>query len=285
MLLLGAHFSISGGYHKAIEQAGKLKCNVVQLFLKNSVQWKTKPLSNKELKHLNELKDKYGIKFLIAHNTYLINIANKESPHYEKSLKLLEWEIKRAQEINANYYVLHPGSNPYNAIKGCMEASESLNSVLQNFQKFKIKILIENSAGQGNSIGKTFEELKLIINKCQFKENLGVCLDTCHLFAAGYPINTKTGYKHTLKLIDEIIGIDKVKLLHLNDSKREAGSKVDRHFHIGKGKIGINLFKWIMNDKLWKEIPKLIETPKESNPYYWDSLNLNTLRNLIEMQN
>jgi deoxyribonuclease-4 len=278
MPIIGIHLSISGGPFRALEKAKELKLQAVQIFLKNSNRWIAKPYTGDVVKQFFEARSSVpGIK-IFSHAGYLINLAGSGET-LKKSLDSLSDEMDRAARLDIEHIVLHPGSHGgCGAGSGIERSAESLSLVISKNQK--TKILLETTAGQGSSIGHRFEYLRSIIDKTSRGEALGVCLDTCHIFAAGYDITTEKKLNAVIGEFDDILGIDKLKLIHINDSKRECGSKVDRHEHIGKGRIGTRVFSLILNHPRLKTIPMILETPK-FNDDEADRMNLKKVRMLI----
>lgn len=278
MHILGVHLSVSGGMHLALEKAKELGIQAVQIFLKNSNRWISRPYSDEEIRLFNEARARIpGIR-VIAHTGYLINLAG-EGDTLSKSIEALGDEISRASLLGIDSLVLHPGSHGGRGLdSGIARVADSLNRLLD--RKQKPMILLETTAGQGNSIGHRFEHLSSIIDRVSLKSKLGICLDTCHLFASGYDFTEKSKINSVMKEFDYLIGLDRLRLIHLNDSKRECGSKIDRHEHIGKGRIGTAGFSLILNSPKFKHIPFILETPK-FNDDEADILNLKTVRRLI----
>lgn len=260
-ILLGAHMSIAGGVEKAILRGEKIGCRTIQMFTKSTNQWKAKSLSKKEIETFKNLYKKSSINPICAHTSYLINLSSPEKDMYQKSVQSIQMEIDRCRLLNIPYLILHPGSTKGKDVSfGIKRVSDALNKVYSRKSECNVMICIETTAGQGNNIGYRFEHIKEIIERTHIQT--GVCLDTSHIFAAGYDIRNKKTYTQTLNEFDKIIGIDKLKVIHLNDSKKELGSRKDRHEHIGKGFIGPQAFRLLMNDKRLKKIPKILETPK-----------------------
>jgi deoxyribonuclease-4 len=281
-LLLGAHISIGGGVSKAPERGASLGCNTIQIFLKNANQWKGKALTPDEIEEFKEKRKTLGIDPVIGHDSYLINLGSPDKELRCKSEEALIDEINRCILLNIQFFVMHPGAHLGSGEKeGLDRIKDSLNLVIQKTRSFKGTILLETTAGQGTQLGYRFEHLKTIIDGIEEKGRVGVCFDTCHVFAAGYDIREKDEMDRTFNAFDRIIGLSYLKLFHLNDSFRELGSRVDRHHHIGMGKIGIWAFSNIIKNPLFKEIPKIIETPKGSSfNDLWDRINLDRLRSL-----
>lgn len=279
MRKIGVHLSISGGLHKALQKAGELNLQAVQIFLKNSNRWETRPYNEEDITAFLNARAAMPDIAVFAHSGYLINLAGIGDVH-TKSLTALADELHRADQMGIDYLVLHPGSHGGRGLDtGIETVAESLNII---FGKSKnTKILLETTAGQGFSIGHRFEHLRSIMDKTSYHQRLGVCLDTCHVFAAGYDISQKKSYRSILSEFNSIIGLKKMKLIHLNDSKKECGCMVDRHEHIGKGRIGDEGFRLLLNDNNLKNIPMILETPKFNNDEA-DKNNLRTIRRLIK---
>ena len=279
-LLAGAHMSIAGGMHKAFERGKLVRCKTIQVFLKNSNQWKAKPLTEEGRILFTEAQCSSGIYPVLAHDSYLINLASPDAKLHQKSLRAFIEEMKRAKFLGIPYLVLHPGAHVGAGIKaGCARVAGALRQALFAVEATPI-ILIENTAGQGSSLGSRFEELASILEQIQIPGRVGVCLDTCHAFAAGYDIRTEDHYNETMREFDRLIGVEKILAFHLNDSKKDLGSRVDRHFHIGRGCIGLAAFRFLVNDSRFTRIPKILETPKGTGSRE-DKRNLATLRSLV----
>jgi deoxyribonuclease IV len=281
-LLLGAHFSISGGMHRAIEEARSYQCKVLQLFTKNATTWRERTLSEKDIDIFNQARELSGIRIIVAHTSYLINIAGGHEKKISLSREALKNELIRCGQLGIDFLVLHPGSHMGDGEEtGIMRISQNINEIFNEIKGNRTRLLLETTAGQGSSIGFCFEQLASIIQRIQDRSLVGICLDTCHIFAAGYDISTPAGYRKTINAFDDIIGLEHLHLIHLNDSKKDAGSRVDRHEHIGSGFIGMGTFKFIINDFRFKNIPKIIETPKGKTKLKdWDKINLTRLKNL-----
>ena len=275
-MLLGVHCSISGGLQTAFHEAWFLGIDTFQIFTKNQRQWQEKTINTGEKSmFLNILKNS-AIKIMFSHVSYLINLAGDDNALWERSVKALTSEIQRCNELGLKFTILHPGNTKsLSEQEGIKKTVKALNTVIKATKNSNVKILLENTAGQGSSIGYRFEHLKQIMDGVE-SARIGACLDTCHAFAAGYDIRTKTGFETTMEKLDNIVGLKNIHAIHLNDSKGELGSKLDRHEHIGKGKLGLEPFRQIINR--FKHIPKVIETPKEDN---MDEVNLKVLRKLI----
>jgi deoxyribonuclease IV len=279
-LLAGAHMSIAGGIHRSFERGLIAGCRTIQIFLKNSNQWKAKLLTDLDRALFKDAQKQSGIKPVVAHDSYLINLASPDKSLRKKSIVAFSEEMKRANCLGIPYLVLHPGAHVGAGIEAGIERiSDALKCALETVDP-PVAVVLENTAGQGSSLGHCFEHLAGIMEKISYSDRVGVCLDTCHLFAAGYDIRTEEGYKATMRNFDRLVGIKKIRAFHVNDSKRELGSRVDRHAHIGKGCIGLGAFRCLVNDRRFARIPKILETPKGPG-LEEDIMNLATLRSLI----
>ena len=282
---LGAHMSISGGLYKALLRGEKTGCQVIQIFTRNRSRWKCKALSKKEIDTFHEIRDKTTVIPVAAHNSYLINLASPRSNVAEESFHALLDELGRAELLGLPYLVMHPGAHlGEGEAKGLLRIAEGINRVHDRTEGYNVKILLETTAGQGTSLGYRFEHLAEIIERTESKDRLGVCFDTCHAFAAGYDFRNLTTYKALFRDFDDVIGLNRLMLFHINDSKKELGSRVDRHEHPGGGKIGLQAFSQLLNDDKFSEHPFLLETPKgeNGNGVDLDIINLNLLRGLKE---
>ncbi len=280
-MLLGAHFSIAGGLHRALYEAAAYGCNTLQIFTKNANTWRERVLSKKEIKKFQDAKQETGIRTIAAHTAYLINLAGGERKKLIRSCAALKHEMIRCNQLEIPYLVLHPGSHAGDGEEtGIGRIADNLNTVFASTKDLGVRVLLETTAGQGSRIGYRCEHLAAIMEKVSNPSRIGVCLDTCHIFAAGYDISTGDGYRQTINEFDKTIGIDRLYVIHLNDSKREAGSRVDRHEHIGDGFIGLEGFRYIINDHRFRHIPKIIETPKTRYTKDGDAINLRRLRRL-----
>jgi deoxyribonuclease IV len=277
--------SISGGLHLAFERGEEATCNIIQIFTKNATQWKTKPLADEEIEKFKSSWGKSKIKAVMAHDSYLINLASHDENVFKKSLDAFEEEMRRTEALAIPYLVMHPGSHMGKGDNfGINHVAKAFNLLIEKTPGFKMKILIETTAGQGSNIGYRFEHIRDIIDLVNDKDRVGACFDTCHVFAAGYELRNKEDYEKTFKRFDMIIGLNKLFAFHLNDSKKDLGSKVDRHEHIGKGFIGLEPFSYLLNDERFKTHPMSIETPKEDDDDM-DKENLKVLRSLINQKN
>jgi deoxyribonuclease-4 len=273
--------SISGGLHLAIDRAVAAGCGVVQIFTRNSNQWKGKPVSDADTALFRSKLAASGLHEVISHDIYLINLAAPPGETRDKSVAAFRDELETCARLGINKVVMHPGSHladsPQNGLGRVIEAFDQL---FADVPQFEGKVLVETTAGQGSNLGRTFEELGTIISGSRFPEKFGVCFDTCHTFAAGYDTATEEGYRDTMAQFDRLIGIERLECFHFNDSKKGLGSRVDRHEHIGQGTLGLNPFRFILNDPRFVNVPKILETPKGDNDEM-DAVNLGVLRGLI----
>lgn len=280
--LLGAHTSTQGGVSAAITLAEKLNFTAIQIFTKNNNQWKGKALSEKEAEEFKQKLAASSIKVVVSHDSYLINLCSSKPELLEKSREAFVDELERCEMLGIPYLNFHPGAHGgMGEQDGIKLIAESLNLAHQKTKNYKVKSMLEATAGQGTAIGYTFEHLKNIIDLVDEKERMCVCIDTAHIFAAGYDIKDKKNYNKVIKDFDEIIGLDLLKCFHMNDCKKPLASRVDRHEHIGKGFIGLEGFTNIMNDKRLFHIPKILETPKGKEQLE-DLENIKTLKSLCK---
>ena len=278
--LLGAHMSIAGGIEKSLLRGHELKCNTIQIFTKSSRSWHEKQLKESEIIAFHEAEKKTGIDPVISHCNYLVNLASPDRSIYQKSVSSMFSEMERCELLGIECLVMHPGSHKGSGeAAGIEKIADAINLLHQKTSGFRVKILLETTAGQGTNLGYRLEQIAGIIERVEEKSRIEFCLDTCHVFAAGYELRTEDGYQKIFKDVEELIGMEKLKVLHLNDSRGDCGSRVDRHEHIGKGMIGEMPFRWIMNDEHLKNIPKIIETPKVENN---DRDNLQLLRSFCD---
>ena len=280
-ILLGAHMSISGGVHIAIERARSIDCTAMQMFVKNNMQWFARPLTRDEVRAFVEHRQRAELLSIFAHANYLINLAATNPLFHANSIRALSKELASANQLELPFLVLHPGAHRGAGEEAALaKIIASINKVFRKIPKVKTKIALETTAGQGSCVGHRFEHLAHIVDNVREPERLCICLDTAHLFAAGYDIGTESGIRKTFREFDRKIGLDRLVAIHLNDSKTGRGSRVDRHEHIGKGKIGLVAFRFIMRDRRLNKIPKVLETPKGKD-LREDVMNLQTLRALV----
>lgn len=280
-MYLGAHMSISGGLHRAIQLGDSINCGAIQLFTKNNNRWMSKELTEEEISLFKETWSGSGVKKIVAHTGYLINLANP-TDNLQKSMDSMDLEIRRAEQLGIPYLVLHPGSHLGQGEKeGIRRISDSLNMLVGRYPDYKVKILLETAAGQGTNIGYKFEHIAEILEQVDDLSHYGVCFDTCHSFSAGYDLRSEEVYNQTFESFDKLIGLKYLEVIHLNDSKTGLGSRRDRHEMIGEGELGIEPFRLLMNDQQFKDIPMILETPKEDG-LESDQKNLNILYSLID---
>lgn len=278
----GAHMSISGGLHLAVDRAVAAGCNVMQVFTRNSNQWKGKAISEADALRFREKFEASGLHEVISHDIYLINLASGAGEMRDKSINAFQDELETCAKLGINKVVMHPGSHLKDSPElGLERVSAAFDQIFEVTAKFTGKVLLETTAGQGTNLGWKFEDLQAIISLSKYPEKFGICFDTCHTFAAGYDITKENGYIATMEQFDRIIGIEKLQCFHLNDSKKGLGSRVDRHDHIGQGALGLDPFRFIVNDKRFATVPKILETPKGDNDDM-DAVNLGILRGLVQ---
>lgn len=264
-LLLGAHISTAGGFDKALVRAESIGCTALQIFTKNNRQWASKPISEKESADFKSALANSSIRSLMAHATYLINIGSNQKDTLNKSLTLLLHELERCDKLGIPYLILHPGSYGSGDIEQCLATIvTSLDHVFDQYNG-NTMLLLENMAGQGSSVCYSFEHLAQIRAHVHHKNSIGICFDTCHAFAAGYDMRTVNTYADVWHEFDAIIGLSNLKAFHINDSKKPLGSHVDRHANIGQGVLGLEPFRLLFNDPRFFDIPKILETPCNSD--------------------
>lgn len=284
MPLLGAHMSIAGGYYKAIDAAGALGMETCQVFTKNNNQWRAKEISPAEAKLFAESLERHQIRHPLSHASYLINLAAEADELWQKSIAGMVVELQRAAALSIPYVVVHPGAGVKLTEEAAIaKVSQAINRVHELAGEVGSQILLENTAGQGTTLGRRFEQLAAIIAGVKHEDRVGVCIDTCHAFAAGYPLGTPAEYEAMWNEFDTLLGRSRLQAMHLNDSKKPLGSRVDRHEHIGHGQMGIEPFRLLLNDKRLLETPMYLETEKAENEdgEPWDAVNLRTLRELV----
>jgi len=279
-MLLGAHMSIAGGVFNAFTQGEEFGCTTIQIFTKSSNQWKAKELTEREVEKYHSEQKRTGINPVIAHDSYLINLGSPDSALIKKSRKAFLVEMQRCETLKIPYLVTHPGSHLGKGEEwGIKRIAQSLDWLHERAEGFRVKIALETTAGQGTNLGYRFEQIASMIEQTLEPDRLAVCLDTCHIFAAGYDITAREAYEKTISEFDRIIGLDRLAVIHFNDSKRELGSRVDRHSHIGEGHIGEKSFGFFMKDKRFEKTPKILETPKGEEGEM-DRINLDKLKKL-----
>jgi deoxyribonuclease-4 len=283
--------SIAGGLPRAVDRAQASRCDALQIFTKSVGQWRARPLPSEEVVAFRERLRESGIRPVVAHNSYLINLAAADPALRARSMAALGEEIDRAEILELDGLVMHPGSYTTGTEDaGLKLIADGLSALLRARRRGRTMILLEHTAGQGTNLGHRFEQIARILDLLKWPSRLGVCLDTCHLLTSGYDICSEEGYEKTFCEFDRLIGLDRLKAFHLNDSRKPCGSRVDRHEHIGKGCIGLAPFRRLVNDSRFASLPMLLETPKLDTPASrrrsdvdpWDRRNLKTLRSLID---
>ncbi len=262
-LLIGAHTSAAGGAHNALLQGKEIGATTIQFFTSNQKRWQGKPIGQEEIALWNEAVKKTGIQTVMSHDSYLINLGSPNEEGLHKSRNAFKEEIKRCHALNVTYLNFHPGAALDGSLEQCLETIvKSLKHLEPEINKGKTRILLETTAGQGSSVGHRFEHLAYIIEHLHKHIPIGVCIDTCHIFSAGYDIRTKQGWENTVKEFDQVIGIKHLHALHVNDSLKPFGARKDRHAQLGLGEIGPECFKAMMEHPDLRELPKYLETPE-----------------------
>jgi len=282
--ILGAHMSITGGYHKAVEAAVAVGCDCLQLFSKNNNQWQCKPISPEAAAQFRDAMRASKITHPLVHDSYLINLASPDPDLWRKSIGAVAEELQRADVLGIPYVVAHPGAYTTGSEKqGLRRIVWALDRVHAMTDPGGAQCLLETTAGQGTALGWKFEHLAAILDGVKEPDRLGVCFDTCHVFAAGYPLAGEKEYRATMRALDRTVGVRRIRAFHLNDSRRELGSRVDRHAHIGRGEMGIEPFRHLLADRRFRRIPMYLETPKgKEDGEDLDVVNLRMLRGLID---
>lgn len=276
--------SIAGGLPRAVERGLQVECTALQIFTKSSNQWKARELGEEEMAAFREAVEQSPIGFVVAHDSYLINLASPDQELWKKSIDAMVVELQRADQLGIPYVVAHPGSYTTSSeTAGLKKIIRGFNEVHKQTQDVAACCLLETTAGQGSNLGWRFEHLATILAGVKDPQRMGVCFDTCHVFAAGYPLGTVKQYKETMRQFNAAIGVKQIKAFHLNDSKKPLGSRVDRHHHIGQGHLGLEPFRNLLADRRFRKTPMYLETAKgEENGEQLDVMNLRTLRSLVE---
>ena len=278
---LGSHMSISGGIYKAIERAESIGCTAVQIFTANQRRWVEKVLDVEDVKLFREKAAAFGVQAILSHDSYLINLAAPVESTLEKSMRALSDEIDRCDQLGISLLVMHPGSHlKQGEEKGLDSIARHLDKIYRSKPDTGVRILLENTAGQGANLGYRFEHLGAIIERMDEGKRMGICFDTCHALAAGYDLRTVDGFHQVMEELDRTVGLDRLGAFHVNDSKKGLGSRVDRHDHIGEGEVGLEGFRGLMNDARFTEVPMVLETPKDKEMTQ-DVENLKKLRSLV----
>jgi deoxyribonuclease IV len=277
---IGAHMSIAGGLHLALERGREVGCGAVQIFLKNQRQWAGRPLDDEAIRAFATARRRTGIRRVFAHSSYLINLASPDATAWAQAVDAFTDELERGEALGLSCVVIHPGSHMGAGLEpGLRRVIGALDQALARTAGYRIKVALENTAGGGNSVGRTFAELATMIDGAARPERIGVCIDTCHLFTAGYDLRTEAGYARAMAECEATVGRRRVLAFHLNDSRAPVGSGLDRHEHIGRGFLGLSTFRRLVNDRRFVRVPKVLETPKDPEPTS-DLRNLATLRRL-----
>ena len=277
--------SIAGGYYRAVERAAELGMLTCQIFTKNNSQWRAKEISPDEAEQFRASIKKLKVKHPIAHNSYLINLASPDPELWKKSIESFVVELLRADQLGLAYVVSHPGAHTTSSEEcGLQRIIDAIDEIHAQTVGVTAKILLENTAGQGSCLGCKFEQLAMILEGIADPDRMGgICFDTCHAFAAGYPLSSEQDYEATMKGFDAAVGLKRIKAFHLNDSKKGLGSRVDRHDHIGRGQLGLEPFRLLLNDRRFRKVPMYLETPKgQEDGVDLDAINLRTLHELVE---
>jgi deoxyribonuclease-4 len=280
--------SIAGGYYKSIDSGAAAGCQCVQLFTKNNNQWRAKDITDEDVDRFQTQLTTHGIKHTLSHASYLINMASPKDELWNKSVDAFVIELQRAELLGVPYVVVHPGSyTTSTSAEGIQRIAVALDEVHSRLPEMTTKCLLETTAGQGSNLGWQLEQLAEMLQQCQSSQRVGICVDTCHMFAAGYDLRDESIYTQTWEQFDQLIGLERLLAFHLNDSKRELGSRKDRHEHIGAGEMGLEPFRLLLNDPRFANIPMYLETAKGDRPncaeeLTWDQYNLQTLRDLID---
>ena len=262
-LLLGAHMSIAGGVEKAIYAGHSIGCTAIQIFTHSNRQWAVKPFDEDSIERFKQAQKETGLTHVVSHASYLINLASASAETRKKSKICLAMELFHCHQLGIQYLVLHPGSGEGN--HECFECvSDTIHELFEEHPEYKVTILLEIMAGQGNSLGSTFEHLALLMKKIHKPSRVGICIDTCHLWAGGYDFSTEKKYEALMQHIDETVGLSRIHAFHCNDSLKSLGSNLDRHQHIGKGTIPLEAFALLMNDPRFFDVPKILELQRRA---------------------
>lgn len=282
MPLLGAHMSIAGGLHMAFVRIRDVQGEALQLFTKSERQWKAPVLEPSEVEAFHQHWEQSGRMPVAAHDTYLINLAAPDPVKLERSVAAFAEELRRAATLRIPYLITHPGSHLGEGVEvGLERFVVNLDRAIELAETSSVEVLLETTAGQGTNLGSSFEEIAYLLEHSKHSAGMGICFDTCHAFAAGYDIRNREAYERTFQHLDKTIGVKRIKFFHLNDSLKDLGSRVDRHEHIGKGKIGLEGFRLLLNDPRFRHHPMVLETHKEKD-LELDRENLSVLRSLLE---
>jgi deoxyribonuclease-4 len=280
---LGAHMSISGGLHRAIDRAERIDATALQIFVRNARQWGAKPLAQPEIEKFRCRLEESGLgPFTLAHSGYLMNVASPDPALWKRSVADLRLELERCALLGIKYLVFHPGSHVGSGEEaGVAKVAKALDRLAPaHGRESGVMLLIETTAGQGSNLGHRFEQITRIMDRARCGESLGVCFDTCHAYAAGYELGDRKNFRRVFDRFDQLMGIGSLRAFHLNDSKNPKGSRKDRHQHIGQGDVGLEAFRLLLNDRRFHDLPMVLETPKGED-LAEDRENLSILRALI----
>ena len=277
---IGAHVSIAGGLHLALERGRALGCGAVQIFLKNQRRWAARPMGADEVRAFRAARRAAGIAPVFAHASYLINLASPDAAAWRQAVDAFTDELERAEALGLLCVVIHPGSHlGSGSAVGLDRVAEAVREALRRTRGGRVRIALENTAGAGGVLGRSFAELGALLDRAGRPRRLGVCIDTCHLFAAGYDVRMPAGYAEAMNECVRLVGVERVLAFHLNDAKAPLGSGLDRHEHIGRGELGLRPFRLLLADARFRAVPKVLETPKDPEPIA-DLRNLAVLRRL-----
>jgi len=274
--------SIAGGVDKAPLRGREVGCDAIQVFTKSNRQWRARPLDDDEVAAFQANLKATAMGPVVAHDSYLLNLAAPAAAIWKRSVAAFQEELERAERLGIPYLVTHPGAHlTASEADGIARVAEALNCVHAALPRHRVRVLLETTAGQGSSLGYRFEQLAAILEQLDAAQRVGICLDTCHLFAAGYDIRSEERYRETMRALAACLGVGRVKAIHLNDSRQALGSHVDRHAHIGEGQLGLAAFRWFLNDPRFRRVPMILETPKGEDQVTADRRNLARLRRLL----
>jgi deoxyribonuclease-4 len=276
---LGFHVSISGGFALSVQRAFELGCTCMQIFSRNPRGWTIKPMDKDDIAQFKKLREQWDIGPVFVHTNYLINLASSKPDLYEKSIEQLVIDLERTETLGAEYLVTHLGSASGQTPQWMIDRVSNALNIAMKLHQPKSTILLENTAGEKGDIGYELEQVQEVISRLKDPSRIGICYDTCHGFAAGYDVRTKRAVDALARKIDTVVGLKRLKGMHLNDCLRDYGSHVDRHWHIGEGKVGLDGFRALLNHPAFKDVPKIMETPKDSEED--DPRNMRTVKSLL----
>lgn len=279
--LIGAHMSIAGGKCRAINRALEQGCTGLQIFVKNASQWRAKPQDQEEASEFRKQRLRSILKSVVAHDSYLINLASPDPGLWRKSIDALVDEMQRCEALGLDYLVVHPGAHVgQGETAGIRRIAKAIDQVTEQVDGYRVRIALETTAGQGTHLGYRFEHFRDILGAVRHPDRVFLCFDTCHVFAAGYDLRTRADCEQVFSQFEKKIGLARLRIFHFNDSRKPLGSRIDRHQHIGQGEIGETPFEYILNQRRFEDIPKLLETPKNKEGSL-DRMNLDRLQGLV----